>query len=355
LTNDVIRSLPTLVAVALVAALATWLGTSLVRRFAISAAMLDVPGHRSSHRAPTPRGGGLAIFAVVLVGLVAAGASGLVARRLAVALVGGGVPVAMVGWLDDRRGLGAVPRVTVHTLAAAWCVYWLGGWPTLELGVVSIPLGVLGGVLAAAFIVWSINLYNFMDGIDGIAAGQAVVVGVAGAALVLWRGYPSLAFASLLVGASAGGFLRWNWQPARIFMGDVGSGLLGFLVAALGLAADRAGAAPLAAWALLYAPFIADATVTLLRRVARRERWYDAHRSHAYQRAVQSGLSHAAVTWGTLLLSAAHVPLAVLATARPTMLPLAAAVSAIVLTGAYLVVERRQPMTSESGLQSAAR
>jgi Fuc2NAc and GlcNAc transferase len=206
------------------------------------------------------------------------------------------------------------------------------------------PLGLAGSVGAALFIVWCVNLYNFMDGIDGIAAGQGVVAALAGAALCGARGDLGLACAALTVAGANAGFLVWNWAPARIFMGDVGSGLLGFLFAVLGLAAEREGAVPLLAWVLLFAPFVADATITLIRRVARREAWYAAHRSHAYQRAVQAGWPHARVSAATMALAVGEIPLAAAATWYPAALVPALLVSAGVLGGTYIWLERVRPM-----------
>ena len=165
------------------------------------------------------------------------------------------------------------------------------------------PLGWFGSVIAALAIVWMINLYNFMDGADGLAASEATFVAIAAGVALMWNGELGLALIALSIGGAAGGFFVRNKAPAKIFLGDVGSGLLGFLFAALALVSDKAGGLPFLAWLILLGVFVMDATITLIRRIFRGERWYVAHRSHAYQRLVQSGWSHGKVTRCVLALN----------------------------------------------------
>ena len=315
----------------------------LVRRYAITHAVVDIPNERSSHSAPTPRGGGLAIAAVALVGIAALAIAGQLAPRVAVALGGGGLLVAAVGWVDDRRDLPAWPRLAAHVGASVWLVAWLGGMPALTVGAGAVQLGFFGSLLAVLGVTWFTNLYNFMDGIDGIAAVEAVVAGTAGALLLAAR-EPSLGLVSLLLAAGAAGFLAWNWPPASLFMGDVGSGFLGFLFAGLALASENAGTVPALLWFVLLGPFFADATITLTRRMAGGQRWSAPHRTHAYQRAVQSGWSHGQVSAAVGALSAAGGVLAWLVLQRPAMLPALLAFTAAALGAVYVAVERRRPM-----------
>jgi Fuc2NAc and GlcNAc transferase len=332
-------------AAALVAALvASWAGTAAVRRYAVARALLDVPNHRSSHSVATPRGGGLAIALVLLPAIAVMGVAGVLPARVAAALAGGGAAVAVVGWLDDARGLSARVRAAVHFAAAAWALGCLGGMPGLRLGTAELHLGVGGAVLAAVGIVWITNLYNFMDGIDGIAGTEAVTTGAAAGALLLAAGARPLAAVSLLLAAASAGFLLWNWHPARIFMGDVGSGLLGFLFAVLAVATENAGALPLFAWVMLMGVFVVDATLTLARRLARRERVHQAHRSHAYQRAVRAGFTHAQVTAGVGAVNLALAALTVAAVAWPALWVPAVLCGLALLAGLYLWIERRAPM-----------
>jgi Fuc2NAc and GlcNAc transferase len=317
----------------------------LARRYALSRSLLDVPNERSSHTVPTPRGGGLAIALVVLIGLVLLAGAGWVAPRIAAALAGGGALVAWVGWLDDRRGLSASLRLMAHVAAAVWVVAWLRGMPHLTLGVGAVDLGFAGALLAVLGTVWATNLYNFMDGIDGLAAGEAVAVGLIATILLAPR-EPSLASITLLLATAAAGFLVWNWPPARLFMGDVGSGFLGFMFGGLAVASENARALPALLWLVLLGPFFVDATVTLFRRMARGERWHAAHRSHAYQRAVQAGWSHRRVTSAVITLTGALGLTGCLVTRDPLLLGPALAVAAASLGVVYLTVERWRPMSS---------
>lgn len=317
--------------------------TGVARRYARSRAVIDRPNERSLHSVPTPRGGGLAIVVVVLTGIVVMAWSHTLSMAVALALGGGGALVAGVGWLDDRRGVSARVRFGIHLVAAAWAVWWLGGMTELTVGASRADVGWPGTLLALATIVWATNFYNFMDGIDGLAAGEAVTVGLTAALLLARVGSPLAVLALLTAGASAG-FLVWNWPPARIFMGDVGSGFLGFLFAALALASENAGTLPALVWLILLGVFFVDTTITLVRRMLRGERWYAAHRSHAYQRIVQSGWPHRRVTLFILLVNAALGGLAWGAAREPRRLAIHVLMASALLGLLYWLVERRRPM-----------
>jgi Fuc2NAc and GlcNAc transferase len=185
----------------------------------------------------------------------------------------------------------------VHFAAAVWAVFWLGGLPPLPVGGQLVDLGWAGHLIAVLAVVWTLNLFNFMDGIDGIAASEAVFVAAGGAALCLWVGGWSDALAAgFILAAACAGFLAWNWPPAKIFMGDVGSGYVGYAISVLALAATRSNPVAVWVWLILGGAFFADATVSLIRRVARGERAHDAHRSHAYQWLARRWGSHRRVT-----------------------------------------------------------
>jgi Fuc2NAc and GlcNAc transferase len=305
--------------------------------------MLDVPNDRSSHRLPTPRGGGLAIAGGMLAALIIAAMTGWVSRPV-IAALGGGVIVTVAGWLDDRRGLSARSRALCYFAAAVWAVYSLGGLPVVRIGTWELQVGPFGSALAAIAIVWCINLYNFMDGIDGLAGAEAVCVALAAGILLLVRDHAELAFPTFLVAAASAGFLPWNWSPAKIFLGDAGSALLGFVFATLAVASENARALPGLLWVLLLGAFVADATVTLLRRILRGEPWYQPHKSHAYQRAVQAGLRHDRVT---LIVIGVNGLLAIVAWAtmvRPGLTGLAVLVAAVAVAALYFQVERVRPL-----------
>lgn len=316
-------------------------------RYARSRALLDVPTARSSHTRPTPRGGGLGMVLVVLAAVFLLMAAGRLPTPTGIALLGGGALVAAIGWLDDLKSISAAARLAAHSVAALWAVAWLGGMPTLTVGIEAVRLDAAGGVLAVLGVVWATNLYNFMDGIDGLAAGEAASVGLVGAMLLAPR-QPALAAVAATVMGAAAGFLPWNWQPARIFMGDVGSGFLGFTLASLAVASEKAGAVPALVWLLLLGIFFADATITLIRRMVRRERWYAAHRGHAYQRATQAGWSHGRVTTAVLALNAVLAGLAWVGLVRPRLLPALLLLAGALLGGIYVLVERQRPMSRES-------
>jgi Fuc2NAc and GlcNAc transferase len=305
---------------------------------------VDIPNERSSHSSPTPRGGGLAIIITVLGGIVVAGVMGWITRDLALALAGGGTMIATVGWIDDHRDVPARTRFAVQLAAAGWAIYWLGGMPTLSVGIATLHLGLVGTILGILGIVWAINLYNFVDGIDGLAAGEAITTGTIAGLMLLAMGHIGLAMISLLIAAASTGFLPLNWAPAKLFMGDVGSGTLGYFFAVLSIASENAGAVPVLIWVLLLGAFVFDATVTLFRRIGNGERWYQAHHSHAYQRMVQAGKSHAQVSSMILGINLVLAGLAIVAWLLPALFLIAIGAGTALLAALYLSVERIRPM-----------
>lgn len=338
---------PFLFTVLAVSLAGSWILTGQIRRFALANAILDMPNARSSHAVPTPRGGGVAIVLLVLGGTLLAAPMGVLSYDVAAAFIGGGGLVALIGWLDDRRGVHAAVRAVVHCVAAGWAVFLVGGLPSFSTGAEHVYLGPIGGLLAVLGIVWATNLYNFMDGIDGIAGGQALCAGVFGGALLLLSASPGLASVAFLVAAATAGFLAWNWAPAKIFMGDVGSGFLGFCFGTLAVASENGGGVPLLVWVLLLGVFVVDATVTLLRRTLAGEVPYAAHRDHAYQRAVRSGMSHARVSGWVVLLNLGLGVLSVVAWWRPALLLPLFTGAMLLLLVPYVMVERRKPMFQE--------
>ncbi len=336
-----------------VAAVVVGLLTGVVRRLTLARAVLDVPNERSLHTSPTPRGGGVAVAVVVLAVIGWLGLRALLPGRVVIGLAGGAIIVALVGWIDDVRSLPNRVRAGAQAVAAIWFLYWIGGVTSLRMGEALIPLGIGGSILALVGIVWSINLYNFMDGIDGLAGGQAVVAATIATILLADRD-PGLALTSAAIAGAAIGFLAWNWAPARIFLGDTGSGLLGFLFAALAILSERSAGPSAVSWVLLGAVFVFDATVTLVRRMMRGERWYAAHKSHAYQRAVRSGFSHARVTGGAILLSGVTGALAAALLGRPDLMWPICLAAVVLLTAVYLWIERRMPMGDHAGGTAAS-
>jgi Fuc2NAc and GlcNAc transferase len=291
--------------------------TGLLRRYASRFGFVDVPNDRSSHEKPTPRGGGVAIVLACLAGWTALFMCDRVSTGLFAALAGGGALVALIGFLDDHRSRSPALRLAVHLAAAGWAVYWLGGMPPLQVGQNVHDLGVTGNILAVLGILWVLNLFNFMDGIDGLAASEAIFVALGGVMCSLVLAASPIVPASLVLAAASAGFLCWNWPPARIFMGDAGSGFLGFVIAVVTIAAAREHPAAPFVYLILGALFFVDATVTLVRRLLRRERLHEAHRTHAYQHLTRR-FGHLRVTAGWSLLNVgALLPIAVSAAYYP--------------------------------------
>ena len=253
--------------------------------------LIDVPNERSSHTVPTPRGGGLGIVAGAIAGVVPLAMAGMLQLQFAKALACGCV-IAVLGYLDDRHSLSVRIRLAIQALAAITALALLWPLPPLEIPGVTVPPP-LAAVLYFLGLVWLTNLYNFMDGIDGIAGAQAVAVCLVWVVLA-----PATATAgvALVIAAASLGFLRYNWPPARIFMGDVGSAFLGFELGVSAIALSAETGTSVALWLIPLAGFIADATATLLVRVARWCKPGQAHRSHAYQRLARRFGRHAPVT-----------------------------------------------------------
>jgi Fuc2NAc and GlcNAc transferase len=294
--------------------------TGWVRRLALAHKVIDVPNERSSHGAPTPRGGGMAIVVSLLAAVVVLGAVHLMPSRLAIAIWVGGGLVAVVGFLDDRRHVPATVRLVVHFAAASLFVWSRGRLPPIDFGIAVWDLGFAGSAIGIFALVWFLNLYNFMDGIDGIASVEAISIAVAATLILVVRGIESPAIPLLLfMAAAVGGFLIWNWPPARIFMGDAGSGFLGFILGAVAWTTAAAGELSVWFWLILCGAFFVDASLTLLRRWRLGEPLAAAHRSHAYQRLSRRLGSHRTVTLGCLAVNVVWLaPLAWLAAARPS-------------------------------------
>ena len=301
-------------AIALSAAIA-WLATAALA-VGRGVVILDHPNERSLHSQPTPRTGGLAIVAAVLAGHL-----GLVlAGRLPVmpSLWAGAALVFSVSVADDVRHMPAGVRMLVHLVAASLLLVPGPGLEHIALPGVSLSLsGPVAGVVTILFVAWVTNLYNFMDGMDGLAGGMGVL-GFGCYGLLAWRADAApMAISCLVIAAACAGFLAHNFPPARIFMGDAGSSVLGFLAGAFAVHADAAGYFPLWISVLVFSPFIVDASVTLVRRLLRGERVWRAHRSHFYQRLVAAGWSHRRTTLCEYALMVTCAAAALLAAGAP--------------------------------------
>ena len=307
---------------------------------------IDVPNERSSHIRPTPRGGGLVIVLGFYAGLALwLGNGGSLSPR-ALGWLAGALLVAGVSFADDLHSLPAAPRLLTH----------LGGAVLLTFAGVQLgePTAIVALLVAFVYVIVLTNVYNFMDGVDGLAAAQAIIAGAALALAGVLVSNPLVSIAGGLLSASSLGFAIYNIPPARMFMGDVGSTFLGFsfagltLLATIGVGGNRL---PIEFGLVLFAPFVFDSLVTLSRRVVRGERWYAAHRSHYYQRLVGRGLSHGQVTslYAGLGLFAAAAALAGLFATEPLRELLAFVGYAPMLVVVALVYRLEHPQQPNRG------
>ncbi len=306
---------------------------------------LDIPNQRSSHIHNTPRGGGVVFISIWLLAAIAALTADFLPWRQMLGLVLGSLIVSTVAFYDDRKSLSARSRGIAYVIAAIISVLAMGGFFGLRIGQDwYLPLGWFGPIFAVLVIVWSINLFNFMDGIDGIVGIEALfVLGMGGLFLWLGGGY-QLAILSWLLVATVAGFLVWNFPPAKLFMGDVGSTTLGFVISTLALTGEKYIGVPAILWFILYGVFIFDATFTFLRRLLAKERWYEAHRLHAYQRLHQAGWSHRQIVWAMMGLNILLGILAVICFYRQNFLIYGLLAAFLLLLLVYLRIERYKPM-----------
>ena len=259
--------------------------TGALRRWLLRRALVDTPNERSSHSSPTPRGGGITVMAAILI-------VSLASVSLPTVVLGGALLLALISWIDDVRTLPVLPRILAQVVAVGAAI--LLTLPPAAVFPFPIPV-TAPAVLICLGWVWFVNLYNFMDGIDGITGVETIAICV-GIALVgaLNPAAAWLVFPALTVAAAMAGFLVWNWHPAKIFLGDVGSVPIGYLCGFMLLALAASGEP--AAALLIPSYYLGDATVTLIKRAMRREKVWQAHKEHFYQRAHQRGLDHAAVS-----------------------------------------------------------
>lgn len=290
---------PDLITALILVLLAAFAGTWGLRKFAIRHQLLDIPNRRSSHRTPVPRTGGLPILLSFYLGAAYLSLTGRIEIPHLLGLGGCGLGIAMVGFFDDLFHLSAVLRLIVHFLCVFAAVNFFipvaDLFPALSPGFPLAPvkfLLVTGGV-------WLLNLYNFMDGIDGIAGAEAISAALGAGVILFFSGETENYFPLLLfLTAAASGFLIWNWPPAKVFMGDAGSSFLGFCFGMFALLTAAATGLSLWTWGILLASFVVDSTVTLAVRIRRRKKFYRAHRSHAYQILARREGSHLKVTLG---------------------------------------------------------
>ena len=268
--------------------------TYFIKNYMIKKSLVAVVNERSSHSTPTPHGGGIALSITWFLGLFYLYFIGEIESNLFYALLFGAV-ISIVSFFDDIYELSPKLRLLIQSLVAFFGLYYLGGFETLTVGIFDISNPILTNIFAFFMIIWFINLYNFLDGINGYAGSQAVFLAVAG--FVLFGGNYFLVLAMAVLG-----FLYWNWNKAKIFMGDVGSTLLGYNIAIFTIYYANQEPSNFWIWIILFGIFWFDATLTLLRRKRNKEKLSEAHKKHAYQRLTQSGWSHYKVTnWSIII------------------------------------------------------
>jgi Fuc2NAc and GlcNAc transferase len=284
------------------------------------------PNYRSLHQQPTPSGGGVAFALVFLVVLGGAWLARPADPRLMMAVGAGGFAAALAGFLDDRHETAQRVKLAIYASLSAWALFCAGGRPLVDLPWVPAVIDLAFSWIA---LVWLMNLYNFMDGIDGMASSGAVgICTILCLALWLRGGDQALLFSSALLAACCLGFLVFNWPPARIFMGDAGSLFLGYSFAAMVALTVTRGQVSAWTWLVILGYFAGDTTTTVLWRMATTRRFYQGHRSHAYQNLARVLGSHLRVVRGVLLYQLLWlVPLTVWSVRRPDTAPLAAALA----------------------------
>lgn len=280
----------------------TLLFTGYMRHYALKKNMIDNPNERSSHSVPTPRGGGVAVVCSYLLALAVLMYSQQLTLHIGFTLIVAGFIIALLGFLDDHGHINSMLRLAIHFLVAIGVVISLGGFAEVTV-FNGMQLGFIANIIAVLFLVWLLNLYNFMDGINGIASIETITVTVSMAVLYLLLNVALNNQILFLLAACVLGFLLWNFPKAKIFMGDACSGFLGLTLGVLALIALKENLALFCAWIICLGVFIVDATYTLVKRVLNGYKMYDAHRSHGYQILSRKLNSHTPVTLGVVAIN----------------------------------------------------
>ena len=273
----------------------TLLFTGYMRHYALKKNIIDNPNERSSHSVPTPRGGGVAVVGSYLLALAVLMYSQQLELHTGFTLMAAGFVIALLGFLDDHGHINSMLRLAIHFFVAISVVVSLGGFGEVTI-FNGVQLGLIANIIAVLFLVWLLNLYNFMDGINGIASVEAITTTMSMAILYLILNTSLNADILWLLAACIFGFLLWNFPKAKIFMGDACSGFLGLILGILALIALKEDLALFCAWVICLGVFIVDATYTLIKRVLGGYKMYDAHRSHSYQILSRKCGSHTPVT-----------------------------------------------------------
>ena len=324
--------------------LLTIIGLGFFRKYAYHKNLLDNPNQRSSHTIPTPRGGGIVFIGLWLVFLCICALSKAIPLLLFLTFFLSSVVIATISYIDDNYSLKASLRFLFQMLAAILALVCIGPVSSLDFGFFTLTIIWLIMPLLFFAMVWSINLFNFMDGLDGFTTIEALFMLGIGGILIYHQGGQDTAYLIWGLVATLLGFLCWNWPKAKIFMGDVGSTTLGLIIMITGIVAQKYYQVPFILWLMLYGVFLFDATVTLIRRILRKEQLHLAHRNHAYQRLNQAGWSHKQVLFGLFGINTILTFIVLLANKYPALTLYFSILELFILILIYWLIEKRKAM-----------
>jgi Fuc2NAc and GlcNAc transferase len=304
--------------------------------------LLDHPNQRSSHDSAVPRGGGIIFSTLWMITLLVFWTLDFIDSFVLLSFLPGAAVITAIGFYDDCCNASRRLRLIIQTLVAFGL--WVLVWKTQQPWLAASSYHGLAWLVLPPMVIWSINLYNFMDGIDGIAGVQALFM-LSVMALCFWlAGGQTIAVLAVCLLVTVGGFLVWNWPQAELFMGDVGSGFLGFVMVVFAIIGQIQYDIPVLVWLISYSLFLFDASVTLLRRIVAREQWYQPHQKHAFQRLYLAGWSHQRVLFGVIILNTLLSALAVAAYLNQQLWWPCSLIALGLLSMVYAWIERRQPM-----------
>ena len=328
----------------IIPAVVSYFGIILYRRFAISRDIVANPNFRNLHASPLPVGGGIVFSFVFVFSLFFIWWLNQISDDLFWVLGVGGCVAALFGFLDDLKDIRASWKLAVHLLLSGWALFWLGGGPLLSIGWIPVLVAI---PVTALFLVWMVNAYNFMDGIDGMAVSGAVFVsGAITLVMLLTNSKSEFIIVPVLLLTTTSSFIVFNWPPASIFMGDSGSVFLGYIFGSLILVTAMSGEISIWTWLVVFGYFFADTTVTQIMRVILVKKWYRAHRSHAYQNLARITGSHLKVTGGVVLYNVVWIlPLTLWSAMKPETAILAVILS---ITPGLIFSFKYGPMLSSS-------
>ena len=323
------------------------LSTVFVRAFCTLASrygLLDLPNARSTHREKVPRGGGVVFVLLWLIGLILSHQWQWISARELFVFLPSVAAISLLGFWDDCRSLPASVRFYIQMGIAVVTLYGVGDLSSFHLQHSAFYLGYAGYILGLLGLVWSTNVFNFMDGLDGFSACEALFVFSIGGLLFWWQGHPEIAGLAWMLTAGVLGFLMWNWPKAKVFMGDAGSYCLGFSIALFAIVGDSWYQIPISLWVILYSLFWFDATVTLIRRFIRKENISTPHLNHAFHRLYRAGYTATQILTGAIIINAVLAGATIFLYFNRAWIMYGVISTIVLLSILYLMIERIYPM-----------